>query len=196
MKIKVILSLAAFSLGVQAATIDFSLATDTGAATDSDVALNTSYTLYFGTYTGGALGPTATFTDINSSFDILTSVQFASGAAAGANGYALIPAFVFDDTAGFAGDPVYVWFSDGGDNNALLTGFGNIPADADVPSSVSFFLDSSNAAGLTYVLGSYDPASPNLAGSGGNVILNNAIPEPSVALLGALGVLGLIRRRR
>ena len=191
----IITALVLSSSSLFAATIDFSIATDTGAATSAGTALGTGFTGYVGTFSG-AVGPSSTFADIAPGFSILYEGAFASGDTAGAAGYFLMPATNFTDADGFAGQQLSVWFSDGGVNNAIVTGFGAIPADGSIPNAVSFAVDQSNAAGLTYTLGSYDPNGTNLAGEGGNIVLNNAVPEPSVAILGALGFLGLVRRRR
>lgn len=196
---KVTKSLALFAVmcgSAMAASVSFNLGTDTGAALADDTALDSTYTLYLGTYTGGALDSTATFADINANFDTLTSIAFATGDAAGYNGYAIINSTNYTDGDGFSGDGIYAFISDGANQNALITGFGTFPADGDVPNFINTGISSSNAAGLTYLLGSYDAGSPNLIGSGGNVILNDAIPEPSIMLLGSLGIIGLLRRRR
>ena len=177
------------------ATISFNVTTDTGFATSADIALDGGYTAYFGHYTGGTLTTSATFADISTNFDILTSQAFATGGVVeGNNGYLALNEFEFDDSAGFGGLPLYVFITDGGNQNALITGFGNIPQDADVPATLSIDFTASNAASLTYLVGSYDATSPNSAGSGGNVILN--IPEPSSLLLTACGMLALLRRKR
>lgn|GEM_PF-1694698 len=197
MNIKTILAILTMAaLPAFSASFSFNVDLNTGFATDADVALDSTYTAYFGTYTGGALSPAATFGLIDADFEILTSQAFSTGGVNGSDGYVILPLFSFTDADGFGGDPLYMFITDGGNRNALLTGFGNIPADADFPNTIAYFIDASNVAALTYTLGSYDAASPNLAGSGGNIILNNAVPEPSVALLGALGVLCLLRRRR
>lgn len=153
------------------ASISFSIINDTAVATASDVALDATFIAYIGTYTGGALNAsTASFSLINADFSILYSANFSTGAALGADGYLDAASFAFTDSDGFANVPLFVWFTDGNLQNAIVTGFGNIPADASIPNSVDFFIDSSNAATLTYVLGSYDPFGTNLAGSGGNVV--------------------------
>ena len=175
------------------ATISFYVAENTYVATSAGAPLSSTYTAYLGTYTGSGLDPaTASFADINADFDILTSAAFAPG---GNVGLLVIADFEFTDAAGFGGEPLYAFFTNGGNENALITGFGLIPSDGD--DGFVAFINVGNAAGLTYLVGGYDPEGANFYGEdAGNVVLNNAIPEPSTTLLGALGGLFLLRRRR
>lgn len=174
------------------ADISFSVAENTGVATAAGVPLSSTYTAYIGTYSGSGLNPlTASFSAINAGFEVLTSGSFAPS---GFSGYLAIGNFPFADAAGFGGKPLYAFFTNGGNENALITGFGAIPFDS-APLPFEAFINVGNAAGLTYLVGGYDPLGANLAGSGGNVVLNN-VPEPSATLLGALGGVFLLRRRR
>lgn len=184
-----------FAAQSYAASISFSIATDTGVASFAGSPLDSTYLAYIGTYTGGALTPESTYAEISANFSTLYSGAFASGDAAGANGYFIMPDTAFTDAQGFANRALYVLFTNGSDQNALITGFGNIPADAAIPNSAAFAIDSGNVGSLTLLVGTYDPAGANLAGQGGNIVLSG-VPEASTALLGALGALGLLRRRR
>lgn len=184
---------AAMLTSAQAATVSFSMANDVlavGPEVNSYNKADATYTMYLGRYNGAALLPTASFADINAGFSILSTTSFLGDAAAG---YVDSGDITFTDAQGFGGAQLFVWFTNGSDQNALITGFGAIPNDASIPNSVPFSLDSANAATLTYVVGKFDAAvnSP----LGGSVVLNG-VPEPSAALLGALGALGLLRRRR
>ncbi|RYD22693.1 MAG: DUF4394 domain-containing protein [Verrucomicrobiaceae bacterium] len=75
-----------------------------------------------------------------------------------------------------------------------VTSFGGLVVDWDGNIFASLSVD-----GLTSSLYSIDPltgaASP-LGGFGGNGLVTVAVPEPSAALLGCLGALALLRRRR
>lgn len=207
MKIYSILAslISASALPVYSASIDFSSGTDTGFAIGGaspllsidDIPLDTSYTAFFGTYSGGTLTTTSTFDDINPNFSVLTSQTFASGDAAGFDGYVILNQFNFTDLAGFGGEQLFVFVTDGANQNALISGFGQIPNDGDTPNTLSVTLDSTLAPLLTYNLGSYDPSSPNSQSmTGGNIVLNNAVPEPSAVLLSVIGSLALLRRKR
>jgi hypothetical protein len=192
-KIKIFGIFAALVTSVSAASISFDMSGDTLAvAPFTHVKLGPEYTMYLGKYSPNPLDLEPVFFDeIKPNFTILSTTSFLGGAGAGYVSSGNIP---FTDAAGFGGAQLFVWFTNGFDQNALITGFGAIPADAAIPNAVAFALDSSNAASLTYRLGSYD-SSIN-SGNGGAVVLNIWIPEPSAALLGAIGALSFLRRRR
>jgi hypothetical protein len=193
---KSLLIIAAMVTSSQAATISFDMAADTWATTAAGVPLTPAYTAYVGKYNGAALTSTATFAQINAGFTSLFSIAFATGDALGAPGYVTTGAINFTDAQGFANQPLYVFYTNGSDQNALITGFGNIPSDAAIPNSVDFGINAANAASFTYVVGSYNAAAPNVNGGGAVVLNAAAVPEPSALLLGAVGALGLLRRRR
>jgi len=187
-----------------ATSLSFNLANDiTVRSATAGALLDSSYTLYIGTYTGTptSLATTTDFATINTNFTQLASASFATGGAAGYNGWANIDSVVFtgaQDTT-FGGKALYAWISNGSNLNSVVTGFGNIPLSTAVPPVLDTGIGVGNIGSLTQVLGTYnvDGVSPAY-GSGGNIVLNNsvAVPEPSAALLGALGALGLLRRRR
>lgn len=184
--------LAASSSSIFGAGISVSLFVDTAAATSTGTLLGNTFQARVGRYAGPALTATTTAENILSGWTSAGSVNFASGAAAGYAGYFDTGLVNFTDALGLAGTPVFVWFTDGGANNAVLTGFAtNYLSDGAIPNSNAVAIDATNAATVTYALGSYSAGA-----GGGTIVLNNAIPEPSAALLGAIGALGLLRRRR
>jgi len=196
---KTLIVFAALASSAFGATVSLGILTDTGVVNASNVALDSSYTVYLGTYTGGALTSTSTFADINGSFTSVTSATFGTGDAAGYNGYAAIGSTFYDapDASGIGGDQIFAFITDGANQNALLSGFGVFPLNTDVPNFLDLTIEAANVGTYTFLLGSYDSEGSNQLGSGGNVVLNNAaIPEPSAALLGAVGAIGLLRRRR
>jgi len=198
---------AAMATSAFATTVSFNLFNDiTARSATAGNLLDSSYTLYIGTYAGAptTLATTTNFATINASFSQIASIAFATGDAAGYNGWAQINGTTFTNDATFGNKPLYAWISNGSNLNSVMTGFGNIPVQAAIPNTLDAVLQASTIGTVTQVLGTYNaagagsPTGPNGAyGSGGNIVLNNsAIPEPSAALLGALGALGLLRRRR
>jgi hypothetical protein len=188
--IKIFGVFAAFLTSVNAASISFDMIADTLAVSPSTGILGPAYTMYLGKCNIAGLNSGSRFAEISSGFTVLSTTSFLGGDAAG---YVSSGDVFFTDAAGFSNSQLFVWFSDGAAQNALITGFGNIPADASIPNAVSFALDSSNAPFLTYVLGTYIPTINS--GNGGAVMLTG-MPEPSAALLAAMGALSLLRRRR
>lgn len=159
--------------------------------------LGNTFTAYVGVYTGGALTSTATFATINSSFNIVGSVAFATGGLSnGYAGYFSTGNLAYTDDAPVAGgNLISVWVTDGANLNALVTNSAEFPFDSDTVDSINLSVNTASAGDWTVVLGSYDAAATGNS-YGGSYVLNNAIPEPATALLGAFGVLGLMRRRR
>ncbi len=190
------LLLAAFLVASSSASFGASIAvdlfTDTAAVTPEGVFLGSSFTARIGVYSGGALTTSAVAADIAANWTQVGQVAFASGAAVGYNGYFSTGSLAHTDA--FAGQAIWVWLTDGAGTNALLTGVGSYLADSAIPNSVAVSFDKTNIANATFALGSYNSNGVNPA-TGGTVVLN-AIPEPSAALLGAIGALGLLRRRR
>jgi len=183
---------------VYGASVSVDLFTNTNSVTSTSTALNNTFQARFGVYTGGALTATSTATDIIAGgWAQAGFTNFASGPAAGYNGYFSSGSLIFTDAAGVANQQIWVWLTDGGDNNALFTSatFGTFKADAAIPNNTILSLQATNIASASFSIGAYDPLASNVEG-GGSIVLNNAIPEPTVTLLGAIGVLGLLRRRR
>ena len=189
--VKTLFVFAAMITASQAASISFDLAADTYAVNQAGTLLTgPTYSLYLGKYNGAALAPDATFAEISAGFTVLSTTAFLDGPAAG---YATSGNVEFTDLQGFGGSQLFVLISNGTNESALITGFGAIPLDAAIPNSVAFSLDASNASTLTYLVGGFRA---DLNAAGGGAVQLNGIPEPSAALLGAIGALGLLRRRR
>ena len=145
---------------------------------------------------GVALSTTDTFTTISSNWLSAGEIVFASGDAAGYDGY-FSGQVVFNDGKGLAGKDLTVWVTDGDLVNFVLTASGAPPVkflpDAAIPNENAALIAQSNLADWTTRLGNFDPAAN---GGLGAYVANDAIPETSTAILGALGALGLLRRRR
>lgn len=197
-----IMSMAGFA---SAATVNVNAYIDINFAVGNVNAANLvdgSYTAYVGLYTGGALDSlTASFSDINSSWTAVGSYQFATAAAGNYNGSFKGDPLVFNDPLGVGGHNVWLWVSDGGLNNFLMQAVGaaagdfTFKFDLDVPSAGNLDASQAALAGWNVVLGDFTTDGANAA-YGGSYVLNTAIPEPATALLGAFGVIGLLRRRR
>jgi hypothetical protein len=173
-------------------TISFNMWFDSGAADYNGVPLDSTYTAYIGTYSGSA-DQNSTYSDIFADFSVLASGSF-STSTSNEDGYVEIADFNFVDAA-FDSQPFYVWFTDGGNQNALITGFGEpIPANGDTINFISYGIDEANIADLTYLVGSHNSAISTTY-DGSTVVLNN-VPEPSSAFLGMISALGFLRRRR
>ena len=182
------------------AQVTIDLATDTMAQTVALAPLNSGYTARIGFYSGGALTVTSTYSDIISNWTEAGQVNFATGGdVQGVNGYFNTGGLGFSDALGIGGKQVWVFLTDGANNNALFYGaaLGTFKHDADVPSSGAASITGANAGGFTYSLGSYNAlATTNNPNGGGVIFLNQAVPETSSVLLGSLGALALLRRRR
>jgi hypothetical protein len=164
--------------------------------------LGSSYTARVGSYTGGALTTESTFAQINSTWTNVGSYTFATGPAAGYNGSFAGNPLAFTNALGLAGTNVWVWVTNGSDQNLLMQAVGSsagaflFKGDAEIPNSGVLSIRQSALAGWQLALGTFTSGGAN-AGYGGSYVLNTAvIPEPSAALLGAFGAIGLLRRRR
>jgi len=205
---KLTLNIAAVVLSLSgiasAASIQASAFVDLDFTTDSaDLAnqLDSSFTAKVGVYSGAALTVTSTFTDINAGWTGAGEVAFASGAAVGYNGYFDTGGLGFTDALGIAGSNVFVWVTDGANLNYVMVAISGddntFKNDADIPNSGIVSIRQTTAGNWQTLLGTFDAGGAN-AGYGGSYVLNEAVgvPEPTVALLGAFGVVGLLRRRR
>lgn len=163
---------------------------------DGGLALNAGYIAKIGFMAPGTvLTPTSTYADILPSWTNAGDITFASGATAGYNGY-FDGTVGFTDATGLAGKNVFVWVTNGSNFSTVLENTTTqFLADAAIPNANTITISSAKLAQYNIHLGTYDPAGN---GGTGSFVVNNAapIPEPSAALLGALGVLGLLRRRR
>lgn len=169
---------------------------NTNFTTNTDVALNSSFIAKVGFLANGTvLTSTDTFASINVNWTNAGNITFATGDTAGYNGY-FSGQVNFTDALGLAGKNIFIWVTDGGDNN-YVGSFSSLlfKADAEIPNStVAPINQASLGSAFNTVLGSFNGAGANSA-TGGSLVLNN-VPEPSAALLGAIGALGLLRRRR
>lgn len=182
------------------AFVDLDFTTDTSSLTNQ---LDNTYTAYVGVYSGGALTNESTFASINASWTGAGSVAFATGGAAGYNGYFDTGALAFNDALGITGSNVWIWVTNGSDQNLVMVaadgGVGDFQfkADGDIPNSGAVSIRDSTKGSWQLALGTFDSGGANAA-YGGSYVLNTAVavPEPATALLGAFGVIGLLRRRR
>lgn len=144
---------------------------------------------------------TATAATIKAAFVSIDNSPLSGGTRSG-----LITGQTFNGVlpVGFAGSPAYVVFADAADFSAA-TVFAVFNANAvftapDVVGNSAQTLDALNSANVVFgTVRSVTTQPSNLTGanfSNGVVMIGAAVPEPSIALLGALGVFGLVRRRR
>jgi hypothetical protein len=169
--------------------VDISFADPSGALMDS------SYKAMIGYLDRTTiLETTDTFTTISTNWQSAGEIVFASGAAAGYNGY-FSGQVVFSNADNLAGKDLTVWITDGANVNTVLTTNTGIKFldDTAIPNENSASIKASNIATWDVRLGTYDAAAN---GGVGAFVANDAIPETSTAILGALGALGLLRRRR
>jgi len=159
-----------------------------------DTSFNLGGTLLGSTFsvTGGwyDVGQGLDFASISAGFISAGSVAFPYGGDANFNGYVSGVTPLFDSTVLGLGDKNIMWFvTDGSTGYALLEDTVNtFKPEAAIPNTSTTVMNS----GLygTFTQHATDPSS-SVASIG--LI---PIPEPSAALLGALGALGLLRRRR
>lgn len=157
-----------------------------------DTPLGAGYVAKIG-FTDAVLTTTDTFSSILAGWSQGGDIAFPY--APGYDGYFSGNA-VFTDAAGLAGKLVNIWVTDGGDNNFVMQhNLQTFKFDAEIPNSDTMDIRNSSIGSFTIKLGTLDPTGTNAAGDTGSLVLNN-VPEPSAALLGAIGVLGLLRRRR
>jgi hypothetical protein len=118
--------------------------------------------------------------------------------------YGATPGFVSTSVSGYnaAGlnNTLYVYITSGTDLGLFKT-TSTIVADPAQPTpETNYFLSFANTTALAGGVGPAYVANPYLGAQGNVTIANSiqleAVPEPSAALLGAIGALGLLRRRR
>jgi hypothetical protein len=186
-----------------AATVNINAFIDINFTTNPAVAstVDGSYTAYVGSYTGGALTGAATFATINEFWTNVGSYTFATAAAGNYNGSFKGDPLAHTDALGLAGDNIWVWVTNGSTDNLLMQAINStagenfqFKADAAIPNSVALDIRASTLAGWELALGTFTTEGAN-ASYGGSYVLN-VVPEPSAALLGAFGAIGLLRRRR
>ncbi|MEO5712858.1 MAG: PEP-CTERM sorting domain-containing protein [Luteolibacter sp.] len=165
--------------------------------------LGSGYTAKVGRYTGGTLLTTATFTEINAAWTNVGNYTFATAAAGSINGGFKGNAISFADTAGLAGTNVWLWVTNGSNQNLVMqattsaVGDFLFKADGDIPNGGNLAVSTAARPGWQLSLGTFTTSGANST-YGGSYVLNTAavVPEPSAALLGAFGAVGLLRRRR
>jgi MYXO-CTERM domain-containing protein len=191
--IKVIAFLIASGSLASAASITVAAFADTSFTTGADVALNSTYTAKIGFLAAAAvLDDSSTYAYISSNWTNAGDISFASGDASGYAGY-FSGLVSFTDLLGLAGKAVSIWVTDGSGQNAVLTHNSiTFLADSAIPNANSLDIDATTLGDFTLKMGSYSTTGANGTNGGSFVV----VPEPSAALLGAIGALGLLRRRR
>jgi len=155
-------------------------------------------------FDGTALTANSVFSDINSHWTNVGSNTFATGGSIqGVNGWFSLSAISYDSVAtGLGGKNVWVWITNGTNGNLVMEATGAAVGNylyknnTDIPATTVLAVKGTAVNAWTLSLGTYTNTGAN-AGLGGSYVVNMAaVPEPSAALLGAFGVLGLLRRRR
>ncbi len=176
------------------ASISVDLSTDTFAVANGNLPVGSGFTARIGVYTGSPLTVISVASDISQHWTEVGQVPFATGAMQGYNGYFSTGQINFSTSGnGLAGADVWIWLTDGGSNNALITGLGTFMSDLSIPNSSAISLSKDNLPNATFALGAYNPNIPNPNGGGAIVM---GIPEPSLTAFGAVAAFGLLRRRR
>lgn len=131
------------------------------------------------------------FAEINAAWINAGDITFASGDAAGQPGR-FSGTVNFTDLLGLAGKDFHVWITDGGSFNAVIrSNTLDFLADSAEPNSNAYSISAATLAQSTLLVGYYDPSSGNPGGS-----IEFLAPEPTSVLLGALGFISFIARRR
>lgn len=190
MKLNKLLAIAIASCSLaNAATITVSagFGATQGLAVYNDTTLATTFTLSVGSYTAGS---PASFASFGSAIQDTGKVNTPTGITA-------------TSPASFNSQIIHL-FIGGGANVADSLSSGKyvvlrtnantaFPADVSVAGSTTF--NAALGSGLTAIAtgSAANWVSTSSASDGGRIVF---VPEPSVALLGALGIFGLVRRRR
>jgi hypothetical protein len=191
-----VLSLLALSSGLaSAASTTLAAYYDTSFRTSTGTLLGSGFTARIGLTSATSFSNTADFAAINATWTPVSADSITFQTSAG--NFAGYFSGVFSYSTN-AGSPIVLWVSDGANNNFVARLDVNFENSANAPfDSNTYDITSSTVADNTILLGSYSTSLVDgFDGAGGNLILNNAIPEPASALLGAIGVLGMLRRRR
>lgn len=155
--------------------------------------LGTSFTAKVGYLAEGTvLDPSSTFASINAAWTNAGDIVFATGDAAGQPGR-FSGTVTYTDAQGFAGKDVYVWVTDGNSfyNVVLRSTTVDFLADSAEPNQNALSLSSTTVAQNELLLGLYKSDSANPGGT-----YTAVLPEPTSVLLGALGFISFIARRR
>jgi hypothetical protein len=144
---------------------------------------------------------TATAATIKAAFVSIDNTPLSGGTRNG-----LITGQTFNGVlpVGFAGTQAYVVFADSADFSAATVfavfNAGAVFTTPDVVGNSAQTLDALNSANVLFgTVRSVTTQPNNLTGANfanGVQMVSAAVPEPSIALLGALGIFGLVRRRR
>jgi MYXO-CTERM domain-containing protein len=201
MKLKTLTLLALSTIASFGTTV---IVTNANGPTATKEVVNAAGTLVAG-FAGVGIINEAMITGATTTYDGLAFQQW--GTAAGTvststSGQFNIQGNVNPESTAFSGRNVYLLVGFGGTNLATSTEmfifrfnstFGTV--DSPAPSTLILGVAASNGLGTT-LLGteSNNPQTTNAGRFRSTAI--TAVPEPSAALLGALGVLGLLRRRR
>jgi MYXO-CTERM domain-containing protein len=180
--------LVAMSGAATASTLAISAAETTGFALNSTL-IGAGYTATGGWYNTALAFDLAT---ISANFVSAGSVSFPYAGNPSYNGFASgTTAFFNANTLGLEGKNIF-WFVNGPGGYALLEHTGN-----------TFKLETAlpNTNNTTLNSGTFNAFTLHAVGAGStstqiNLIPTAPIPEPSAVLLGSLGALGLLRRRR
>jgi len=193
-----IISLLALSSGLaSAASTVLSAYYDTSFRTSEGVLLDSGFTAYIGTTSATEFSTTDDYASILATWTSTSNTAVAFSTSAGDfDGY-------FTGTFTYSTQPgqvIVLWVTDGADQNFVAKIDQVFANDANAPfNSNTYDIQFSLIDDLDIMLGSFAAGTDGFGGTGGNLILNNSaevIPEPSAALLGALGALALLRRRR
>lgn len=139
----------------------------------------------------GGISDDVLWTAENRTADTTGSVEGVGGITGGAGGFYDIGGVAYDVGNGVAaGDRFYVVWFNGGKGGVLSDPSFLLPSDGNSSAFGDPFvgIDPNRSAGLAY-LGTG-------SASTGSGIQVNLVPEPSSVLLGLLGALGLLRRKR
>lgn len=190
-----VITLLAMSCGLaSAATSIVSAYYDTSFKTSTGTLLGSGFTARIGTTSAASFSITDTFATISQTWTSVSSNAIAFQTSAAGNAGYFTGTFTYSTNPGQA---IVLWVTDGGNNNFIATLNQVFANDANAPfNSNTYDITAATRGELSVKLGSFVAGADGFGGTGGNFILNNAVPEPSAALLGAIGALGLLRRRR
>jgi len=169
---------------------------DTSFKSSAGAFLDSSYTAYIGV-TSAVLTNADNYATINAGWTPVSAAAIAFQSSAGGYAGYFTGTYTYSTSAG---QPIVLWVTDGANQNFVAT-LGQVfanPLAAPFDNNTFDIKYANHTSGVTIKLGSFAEGTDGFNGTGGNFILNNAtpVPEPSAALLGALGVIGLLRRRR
>lgn len=168
-----------------ASTLTISIAEDTYIATSTGVAVDNTWSVTGGYY---YVGNGLDYASISTNFVGVGSIAFPYGGIPAYNGYTAGTTDFFNaNTLGIEGQNVFLFATNGVDFVLLEDTGTQFLLETAIPNTNTTVLNESLRGNFTVHAGTNNGlAIEAVAG----------IPEPSVMLLGGLGVLGLVRRRR